>query len=162
MAEEKIAEKQIVVFSINTEEFGVEISEVKEIIKLEEITKVPNADGFIEGIINLRGKIIVIIDLAKKLKLKSAEKKQDMRIIIIEVGDMSVGMIVDSCNEVLRLTDENFEEAPEMITKKIHSGYIQAVGVLKDRLIILLDLIKLMSDDGKIISQIAKNNKIKD
>jgi purine-binding chemotaxis protein CheW len=140
-------ERQLVIFRLGSEEFGVDINEVREIIKLETFTKIPNAEDYIDGVINLRGKIIVIIDLEKKFGLPLTERNKDSRIIVIEVGDSTIGMIVDGCNEVLRLTENQIEPAPKIITNKIQVDYLDGVGILKDRLVILLDL-------GKVIGEI--------
>jgi purine-binding chemotaxis protein CheW len=140
-------EKQIVVFRISTEEFGVDINEVREIIKLEDVTRIPNAESYVEGVINLRGKIIVIIDLAKKLGLAEKSASKDTRIIVIEVNSSTLGMVVDSCNEVMRLQGEQVESAPEIIKRKIKEDFIEGVAVLKERLIILLDLAKILGKE---------------
>jgi purine-binding chemotaxis protein CheW len=139
------SEKQLVIFRLANEEFGVDISEVREIIKLENITRIPNTESYIDGVINLRGKIIVVIDLAKKLNLPVEPPSKDTRIIVIEVGVNTIGMIVDSCNEVLRLASEHIEPAPPIITRKINADYIQGVGIIQQRLIILLDLAKVLA-----------------
>ncbi len=143
---EKFSERQLVVFKIGTEEFGVDINEVREIIKMEDITKIPNTEEYIDGVINLRGKIIVIIDLSKKLNLPIKERNKDSRIIVIEVNSNTIGMIVDGCNEVLRISGSQIESAPDIIKKKISQEYLEGVGILKDRLIILLDLAKVVGD----------------
>ncbi|MFH0874660.1 MAG: chemotaxis protein CheW [archaeon] len=139
-------EKQLVIFKLGKEEFGVDINQVREIIKMEAITKIPNTEEYIQGVINLRGKIIVIVELSKKLNMISGEKNKDTRIIVTEIGDSTIGMIVDNCNEVLRLSSSQIEAAPEIITKKINSEYIVGVGVIKERLIILLNLGKVLGD----------------
>ena len=149
-------EKQVVIFNLGNEEFGVDINDVREIIKLEDITKIPNTEAYIDGVINLRGKIIVIIDLAKKLSLKTNERNKDTRIIVIEVQNSSVGMVVDSCNEVLRISTENIEKAPDIVTKKVESKYIEGVAMLKERLIILLTPSKILNlEEIKKVENIA-------
>jgi purine-binding chemotaxis protein CheW len=138
------AEKQLVIFKLGAEEFGVDINEVREIIKLDNITKLPNTESYVDGVINLRGKIIVIIDLAKKLNLPEIQQSKETRIIVIEVNQNTIGMMVDGCNEVLRISGKNIEPAPDIIKRKINSDYLQGVGILKERLIILLDLSKVL------------------
>ncbi|MGM5484685.1 MAG: chemotaxis protein CheW [Nanobdellota archaeon] len=154
MAEES---RQVVVFKLADEEFGVNIDEVKEIIRMEQITKIPNTEDYINGVINLRGKIIVVLDLAKKLGLKSKEADHNTRIIVIEKDNNTVGMVVDSATEVLSIKGENIEEAPAVVTKKVSSDFIDGVGVLDERLLILLDLTKLLSN--KDMEQIKKAGK---
>lgn len=154
------SEKQLVVFSLGKEEFGVDISEVREIIRFESITKIPNTADFISGVINLRGGIIVVIDLASKLGLPSKEQDNNTRIIVIETEDNTVGMIVDSATEVLRLSGENIKPAPSVITKKINSDYLEGVGVIGERLLILLDLAKvLLSKEITDVKKIQEKSK---
>jgi len=149
MVETSINEKQLVIFKLTDEEFGVDISEVREIIKMEEITKVPNTANFINGVINLRGKVIVVVDLSLKLNLPAKESDKNTRIIIIEFNDTNLGMIVDSATEVLRVQSDKIEAAPKIITDKIGSHYLEGVAVLDDRLVILLDLVKIFGGEDK-------------
>ena len=151
-------ERQVVVFKLSSEEFGVNISEVREIIRMEAITQIPNTSEYIKGVINLRGKIIVVIDLSMKLGLPSKPVTNDTRIIVIEVNESTVGMIVDSATEVLRLPGNQVEPAPQMITQKIKADYIEGVGIIEERLLILLDLVKVLeADDMNIIKKTAEN-----
>jgi purine-binding chemotaxis protein CheW len=152
--EKNFSERQLVIFRLGTEEFGVDIGKVREIIKLEDITKIPNTEEYINGVINLRGKIIVIIDLAKKLNLAANGHNKDTRIIVIEVNQSTIGMIVDGCNEVMRLSSDHIESAPEIVRKKLSQDYLEGVGMLKDRLIILLDLAKVIGEAE--IDKVAK------
>jgi purine-binding chemotaxis protein CheW len=140
----KLEERQIVVFRLGDEEFGVNISEVWKIIRMEQITKIPNTDIFIKGVINLRGGIVVIIDLSMKLGFPSKQDDKNTRIIVIELKDAMVGMIVDSATEMMRLSPEQVKPAPPMITQKINGDYIEGVGIIGDRLLILLDLAKTL------------------
>ncbi|MFP4567882.1 MAG: chemotaxis protein CheW [Candidatus Woesearchaeota archaeon] len=138
--EMRFFERQLVVFKIGEESFGVDISDVREIIKIDTLTVIPDTPKYVKGIINLRDKIVVVIDLAEKLELKSTDDTDSKRIIITEMNSGTVGFIVDSCNEVIRMTGDKIEEAPQMITKKINNEFLQGVGVLKDKLLILIDL----------------------
>jgi purine-binding chemotaxis protein CheW len=146
-------EKQSVVFKIGNEEFGVNINDVQEIIRMESITKIPNTADYIEGVINLRGGIIVVINLAKKLGLTVKESDSNTRIIVTEVNDSTVGMVVDSATEVLRLSSKDIQPAPAIVTQKIDSDYIEGVGIIGERLLILLDLSKVI--ESKEMAQIA-------
>ncbi|MFH2020298.1 MAG: chemotaxis protein CheW [archaeon] len=141
------SERQVVVFQLADEEFGVNISEVKEIIRPEQITKIPNSEAYIQGVLNLRGKIIIIVDLALKLGLTQKKADNDTRIIVLEIGESTVGMIVDSATEVLRLSSSQVQEAPHMITQKINAEYLEGVGIIGERLLIMLDLTKVFSDN---------------
>jgi purine-binding chemotaxis protein CheW len=143
---------QLVSFKIGNEEFGINILIVQEIIKTVQITKVPNAPVFVEGIINLRGRIIPVIDLRTRLNLEKKVQDKDTRIIVIEISSKTIGFIVDEVNEVLRIPKSITEPPPEMVTN-INSDYITAVGKLDDRLITLIDLEKILSNDEK--SQLA-------
>lgn len=137
---------QLVTFSIGDEEFGVEILKVQEIIRMLEITKVPKAPPFVEGVINLRGKVIPILDLRKRFGLDSRSHDKNTRIIVIEINSMIVGFIVDSVSEVLRLP-ANTVEPPPPVVAGLDSDYISGVGKLEDRLLIMLDLNRLLSNE---------------
>ena len=140
-------EVQLVVFKIGDEEFGVEINQVREIVKLVSITRMPKAPVFIEGVVNLRGQIITVIDLAKRLDLPSTGKTDATRIMVVEVGEDTVGMIVDSVSEVLRLSADNIEDTPSLIDTEVHEQYLRGVGKSEDRLLILLDLNEVLSTE---------------
>ena len=144
---------QLVIFQLGGEEFGVEIMQVQEIIRMPEITRIPQSPEYVEGVINLRGKIIVVINLDTRFDLNSKELDDDSRIIIVEVGDNVVGMVVDSVSEVLRLATSSVEAAPEIISSKIKADYLKGVGKLDDRLLILLDLERVLSEEE--LSQVA-------
>lgn len=137
-------ERQIVVFSLGSEEFGVRINEVREIIRAGEITRMPNTAPYVRGVINLRGSIIVVIDLAMRLGLPTRQDDTNTRIIVIEIGQSIVGMVVDSATEVLRLPGSSVQPPPPVITERIDANYIEGVGIIKDRLLILLDLAKVL------------------
>ncbi len=147
MAEQKPKEYQLVVFTIGDEEFGVDISQVREIVRLVQITYLPKAPVFIEGVVNLRGQVLAVIDLSKRLGVSSKERGVENRIVVVEVGENTVGMIVDSVSEVLRLPSENVEDVPTLVETEIPEHYIRGVGKLKDRLLVLLDLNKILSPE---------------
>ncbi|OGR37744.1 MAG: chemotaxis protein CheW [Desulfovibrionales bacterium GWA2_65_9] len=140
---------QLVTFKIADEEFGLDILKVQEIIRTMEITKVPRSPEFVEGVINLRGKVIPIIDLRKRFGLESKSHDRQTRIIVIELHAMIVGFVVDSVSEVLRIP-ANTVEAPPAIVSGIDSEYINGVGKLVDRLLILLDLNKLLTAEERM------------
>ncbi len=137
---------QLVTFSIGEEEFGVDILKVQEIIRTMEITKVPRAPEFVEGVINLRGKVIPIIDLRRRFGLASKTHDKNTRIIVIEINNMIVGFVVDAVSEVLRIPTSTVEPPPPVVAG-VESDYISGVGKLQDRLLILLDLDKLLSNE---------------
>lgn len=145
---------QLVTFSIGDEEFGVDILKVQEIIRTMEITKVPRAPAFVEGVINLRGKVIPIIDLRKRFGLQTRGHDKNTRIIVIEINNMIVGFVVDSVSEVLRIPASTVEPPPPMVAG-LESEYISGVGKLEDRLLILLDLNRLLSrEERSVLSQV--------
>ncbi len=146
MAEETriVEEVQLVVFSLGREEFAVEVTQVREIMRMEEITRMPKSPSFVEGIINLRGQIIAVIDLAKRLNLQSGEQTGETRIIVVESDEIKVGMIVDSVSEVLRISSEAIEVTPTLAAE-VAVDYLQGVVKQDNRLIILLDLTKVLS-----------------
>jgi purine-binding chemotaxis protein CheW len=148
-------DRQLVIFKIAGEEFGVDINEVKEIIRWEEVTRIPNTESCIKGVINLRGSIVVVNDLAMKLGLPSKTVDDDTRILVVEVNGNIIGMVVDSATEVLYLEGKDIQKAPDMITSGIDNNYIDGVGVLnQQRLLTLLDLTKVMGvNDYEMILQ---------
>lgn len=144
LEEKRSGELQLVTFNIGREEFSVDILKVQEIIRIMEITRVPRSPEFVEGVINLRGKVIPVVDLRKRFGLSNAERGKDTRIIVVESTGKTVGLIVDSVSEVLRLPADTVEPPPEMIGS-VDSEYIDGVGKLEDRLIILLNLDKVLT-----------------
>ena len=135
---------QLVSFVIGSEEFGVDILCVQEINRMLQITKVPNSPEYVKGIINLRGRVIPVIDLRSRLGLPPKGNDNNTRIIVIEVKGNTIGFIVDSVKEVIRIP-QNITEAPPEIVSGINSEFIKAVGKLEDRLLILIDLEKTLS-----------------
>src|SRR5579875_1688869 len=139
---------QVVSFKLGSEEYGVEIAQVQEINRMVAVTHVPRAPQFMEGVINLRGQLIPIIDLRARFGMPREEHTKNTRIVVTEIGTKRVGMVVDSVSEVLRLALDQIEPAPEMITG-VDTEYIRGVGKIEDRLIILLDLAKIISGSEK-------------
>lgn len=147
---------QLVSFNIENEEYGIDILRVEEIIRIISITKIPNAPDFIEGVINLRGKVIPVIDLRTRLKRTKKSHDNNTRVIVVEVSGMTVGFIVDSVKEVLRIP-KNITEPPPTLVSGLDSEYITAIGKLEDRLIILLDLDKVLDfNQKKELSEVQK------
>ncbi len=140
-------EFQLVVFNIGTEEFGVEIMNVQEIIRMTNITKIPQASGYVKGIINLRGRIIVVINLNVIMGMQNREQDENTRIIVADIGETVMGFVVDSVSEVIRLPQGSVEPAPAVIANKIGTEYVRGVGKMKDRLLILLDLDRILGEN---------------
>lgn len=139
---------QIVTFRVGEEDFSVSILKVQEIIRMSAITKVPRSPEFVEGVINLRGNVIPVIDLRKRFGLPEAERNSDTRTIVVDCGGKVVGLIVDSVTEVLRLSKATVEAPPDIVGG-VDSDYISGVGKLDDRLVILLDIDKVLSINEK-------------
>lgn len=137
---------QLVSFKIGDEEFGVDILSVQEINRMSQITKVPNTPDFIEGVINLRGRIIPVIDLRVKLGMARKEHGKNTRIVVVELKGQTIGFIVDEVSEVLRIPKDITEAPPEMVGG-VRGDYITSIGKLEDRLLILLDLEKILSTE---------------
>ncbi len=137
---------QLVGFKIGEEEFAVDILRVQEIIKMIMMTKVPNTPEYVKGVINLRGRIIPVIDLRKRLGLKEKEADQNSRIIVVEIEENTIGFIVDEVSEVLRIPQSIIEPPPSMVGD-VNANFITAVAKLENRLLILLDLEKILVDE---------------
>jgi purine-binding chemotaxis protein CheW len=137
---------QVVSFALGSEEYGVDIAQVQEINRMVTVTHVPQAAQFMEGVINLRGRLIPIIDLRTRFGMERAERTKNTRIVVTEIGSKRLGMVVDSVSEVLRIPVEQIEDAPDLVAG-VDSEYIRGVGKLDDRLIILLDLGRVISAD---------------
>lgn len=135
---------QLVSFRVGEEEFGLDILRVQEIIRSQQLTRVPNLPDFIEGVINLRGKVIPVIGLRKRLGLHKTDTDKKTRIVVVDVKGQILGFVVDSVSEVLRIHTDTVEPTPRL--GKIERDYIFGVGKLDTRLLLLLDLDRLMSD----------------
>jgi len=136
---------QLVSFKIADEEFAIDILRVNEIIRLMEITKMPNSPRHIEGIINLRGKVVPVVNLRIKMGFEPAATDSHTRIIVVELNGKIVGFKVDAVYEVLRIPQSITEQPPELVSN-INSQYITSVGKIDDRLLILLDLDKVLDE----------------
>ncbi len=142
-------EKQLVAFRLHNEEFGVEITDVREIVKVGHITRLPHVADYIEGVTNLRGEVIPVISLRKRFGLEAQENTQDSRIIMLEVNGSMVGFIVDSVTETLRLSEDAIEPPPSNIAG-LKAHYLAGVGKLQDRLLILLEVDKILTSEEHI------------
>jgi purine-binding chemotaxis protein CheW len=134
---------QVVGFRIGNETFGVRIGSVREIVRVPEITAVPSAPETVEGVINLRGKIIPVMDLRKRFGQSDIQPDKKNRILVVELENKLVGLIVNAASEVLKIAPSEIE-APGNLFAEGESSYVTGVGKLKGRLIILLDIAKLL------------------
>jgi purine-binding chemotaxis protein CheW len=139
---------QVVTFALGSEEYGVDIAQVQEINRMVTITHVPRAPRFMEGVINLRGQLIPIIDLRTRFGMDRSERTKNTRIVVTEIGSKRIGMVVDSVSEVLRIPVEQIEDAPDLVAG-VDTEYIRGVGKMGDRLIIMLDLGRVISGTEK-------------
>jgi purine-binding chemotaxis protein CheW len=132
-------EIQLVAFKLGREEYGVSILQVVEIKRMTDITRVPYTPDYIRGVMNLRGSVLPVLDLKKRLGLESNEITDDTRIVIVKVDDLSVGLIVDAVSEVMTIAQENIENSQTVVTS-VAANYLDGVGKLENRLLILLNL----------------------
>ena len=139
------ATEHLATFFLSGEEYGIDVRLVQEIIRVGEITQVPRAPGFIKGVINLRGRIIPVIDLKRKLGLgEVSEAARPSRIVVVKVRDRLVGLLVDGASQVLKVPVASIEAAPEEVVE-IDANYLRGVAKLENRLIILMDLTKVLA-----------------
>jgi len=143
-----MTEMQFVVFKLNNEEYAIEINSVDGILKYQELTKVPQTDEFILGIINLRGKVIPIYNLKKKFYGEESEITDDTRIIIINHNEIILGVIVDSVAEVLKISDNDIDLTDSIFSDKKDNS-ISGIGKLKDRLLMIININELLSENEK-------------
>ena len=143
-------EKQLVVFELGKENFGVEISKVESIIKMQAITKMPQAPVFVEGVINLRGKILPVIDLHRRFGLAAVEDRKASRIVVVSIEGKEVGMVVDGVSEVLTISEEAIEPVPPLVTT-VDSTFLIGIAKIDARLVILLDLGQVLSPQERVV-----------
>lgn len=143
-----MAEQQIVVFSLGDEEFAVEISMVREIVRMQPIRRIPGSPAFIEGIVNLRGGIVPIVDLRKRFNVADTEMDKDQRkIVIVNLEERQIGILVDGVTEILRVDEEAIDPAPELVADAIEKKYIVGVAKVDRRLIVILDMVRIFSNE---------------
>ena len=152
----EVTEGKFLTFILGSEVYGIEILKVREIIKLMDITAVPRTPDYLKGVINLRGKVIPIVDLRSKFSMPEIEHTQETCIIVAEVNQTSIGIIVDSVSEVSNINSEEIEEAPHL-GQDIDTDFILGLGKTKERIVILLDIaLVLSSEDLETVGQLAK------
>ena len=141
-------ENQLVMFLLANEHYGVDIAAVDGIIKLQTITAVPHAPSFVEGVTSLRSSVLPVIDLRKRCGFPQAEPTRDTRIVVVDVGGIKVGMVVDAVTEVLRVPEEAIEP-PSPVVATAASAFITGIAKVGERLVILVDLAKVFSVEEK-------------
>lgn len=142
------SEEQLVVFELANEVYGVDIGRVQEIIRMPSITRLPRAPEFVEGVINLRGKVIPVVDLKRRFGLEQRDRTRSSRIVVVDVGEQVIGMVVDAVSEVLRMPMAAVEP-PSPIVTTVESDYIRGIAKLEERLVILLDLDRVLTWEEK-------------
>lgn len=136
----------LVTFRLGSGEYAIDIMQAKEIIKMEKITLIPNAPYFVEGVINLRGNIIPIIDLKKRFNLEESEGDKNTGIIIAKIEDVDMGIMIDSVSKVVSMPNSDIQPPPSML-QGIRQRYIKGVGKMEDKLLVVLDLDKLFTNE---------------
>ncbi len=140
---------QLVTFNLGNEEHGIDVLKVREIIRMSNITRVPNTPSYVEGVINLRGKVIPIISLRNKFNLSDAENDSHTRIIVMDMANELMGFIVDSVAEVVRIALSEIQPPPPIVTGGIDQECISGVIDHGERLLVLLDLEKMFSPEER-------------
>lgn len=148
-----MARRQLVVFKIGAEEFAADIMLTKEVVLMREITPVPGTETYVEGVMNLRGTLVPVLDLRKRLRARPTAVPAEHRIIIVQLEGKSAGLIVDGASEVIRVTDDLIEPVPDLISE-LGADYIEGVVNLKGRFITLINLPSVLS--GEILSELGE------
>jgi len=145
----KEGETQLVAFKMGGEEFACNIKDVNEVIKMLKVTPLPRSLNFIEGMINMRGEVISVIDLRKRFGMDTVEQTKDNRIIIVEVDDNLIGLIVDSVSEVTSIPNDQIQEAPNQVAEG-RTDLITGVGKINERMLIILNVENILSTEEQI------------
>jgi purine-binding chemotaxis protein CheW len=148
-------EQQLVVFDLAGESYGINIAAVESIIKMQAITQLPQAPYYVKGVTNLRGTVLPVIDLRLRFGLEAQEISRQTRIIIVTMGILKVGVVVDGVSEVLRVQDDTIGSLPPMVST-VNSAFLKGIVRLENRLIILLELGKVLDfDEQQTLAAIA-------
>ena len=145
--QEDTQEGKILTFSLGNEEFGIEIRYVTEIIRIQKVTDLPDMPPYVKGVINLRGKVIPVLDVRLRFGLQERDYDERTCIVVVTINDMAVGLIVDSVSEVIDIPEENIEPAPK-VKKGEASRFISGLGKVKEDVKILLDIKHLLFDSN--------------
>ena len=153
-----MAIQQLVKFSVADLDFGININQIFQIIKPQEVFKVPNTPPFIEGLINLRGRVLTIFNLRKRFNMPEKAIDEDTKVLIVNMNDMLLGFTVDSVNEIVRINDEEIVDTPPT-HKDFDHRFLSGVGKLGEKLILLLDLKKVLTpDEEQQVQELVEQN----
>ena len=144
--------RQYVVFRLGGEEYAFDIASVKEIRDLEQVAKVHRSPSYIEGVMNLRGKLVTVVDLRKRLSIEARAPDSSSKIVVIEASDAPVGFLVDEVMEVVKVSDGDIEAAPSYVADGLEAEYVKGIAKMDDRLITIVDPVKILdlsTDDGE-------------
>ncbi|WP_136064762.1 chemotaxis protein CheW [Modicisalibacter radicis] len=147
--------REFLVFSLGSEEYAVDILKVQEIRGYENVTRIANAPDFIKGVTNLRGVIVPIVDLRIKFHLDNVEYGGQTVVIVVNVGERVVGIVVDGVSDVMTLTPEQIKPAPEFGVT-LSSDYLSGLGSLEDRMLVLVDIDKLLTSEEMALVDTVK------
>ncbi|MQR96501.1 chemotaxis protein CheW [Fictibacillus phosphorivorans] len=139
-------EEKVIIFQLKDEEYAVPVQHVKSIERMQPITRIPRTASFVKGVINLRGVVTPIIDLRSRFEIEEVSHSDTTRIIIVSVGTIEAGLIVDAANDVIDLDKESIEPPPEVVGG-VDAEYIRGVAKIEKRLLILLDLVKVLNPE---------------
>ncbi len=143
---------QLVTFRLGSEDFGIDILHVHEIIRIQRITRVPNSPNYVIGVINIRGKVIPIVSMRERLYMPEVEQSEDSRIVVVEVKGKTVGFIVDQVNDVLSVSESLLTPPPQSATS-VDNAYIDSVVKMEDRLVVLLNLDRSLFDGHNLMNE---------
>jgi len=155
-----MAVQQLVKFSVADQNFGISINQIYQIIKPQEVFKVPNTPPFIEGLINLRGRVLTVFNLRKRFNLPEKANDENTKVLIVNMNDLLLGFTVDNVTEIVRINDEDIEDTPPTLQDFDHR-FLSGVGKLGDKLILLLDLKKVLTpDEAQQVQEIVEQNAV--
>ncbi len=151
-----MASRQLLVFKLNGDSYGVEITNVDSIVPMKEIVKVPNTPDYIQGLMSLRGKVYTIFNLRKKFSLPDQEFDENTKIVIVDVNSVTVGFIVDEVNEITHIEEEDIENTPQSL-EKLGRKYMSGIAKVSEKIIMILDLSHLLSFNDNDIAKAGSN-----
>jgi len=158
--EEELELDQHLVFSLKSQEFGIQAARVQEISRVLPTTEVPNAPPYVDGVMNLRGRLSSVVNLRKRLGFEAVEHDEDTRVVVVELGGFPIGVIVDSVQEVIKIPAEKVQRLPESTSDSESGDYLTGVGMLDNRLVIMLDVDKVLAGTEMVelgdIKQVAE------